>query len=103
MATKRDPPKTALALLDAILGDTARTSRALLLMLGGSLALTVALAPILAALILFGTTGAVAVSSVGTALATGLALRRHPAGRLRQRRNNRPRNTAQHPRTPDPT
>jgi hypothetical protein len=96
MATKRDPPKTALALLDGVLGDSARTGRALLLMLGGSLALTLALAPILAALLLFGTAGAVAVGGMGTVLTTGLALRRRrrrPTGRPHQRRNIRPRDT----------
>lgn len=82
MATRREPPETRLALLDSVLADGARTRRALALMLGGAVAFTVALAPVLVCLLLFGVAGTVAVGGTGTILTAGLALiRRHRSRR----------------------
>lgn len=76
MPTKPEP-KSWMELLDRVLGDSARTSNAVRLMLTCALALALVLAPVLVVVCLFGTTGAAIVGGVGTlATAGGYAARR---------------------------
>lgn len=77
MPVKPEPPKTGIALLDSVLGDAARTRRAVCLLLASALALTVVLVPVLAVLYLGGTAGAAAVGSAGALTTAGIAARKH--------------------------
>jgi hypothetical protein len=81
LAERSQPPKTLMALLDRILGDPARTRRAVCLMVAGAVALAVALGPLLLVVSLFGPTGAAAVGGVGALTTTAVAARRALAAR----------------------
>ncbi len=76
MPAKPEPPKTGIALLDSVLGDPARTRRAVCLMLASALALALVLAPALVLIFLCGTPGAAAVGSAGAVATAGITARR---------------------------
>jgi hypothetical protein len=76
MPTKPEPPKTGIALLDSVLGDAARTRRAVCLLLTAALALAVVSVPVLVLLYLGGTAGAAAVGGAGALTTAGIAARK---------------------------
>ncbi|MET8998737.1 hypothetical protein [Amycolatopsis sp. Hca4] len=73
MPAKPEPPKTGIALLDSVLGDAARTRRAVCLLLAAAVSMAVALIPVLAVLYLGGPTGAAAAGGVGALTTAGVA------------------------------
>lgn len=92
MPAKPEPPNTVLALLAEIFRDRRQTRHAAILLFSAAVAVVLVLAPVLAVMTLFSTTGAAAVGGVSV-LATACVTAR----RIATTRCSRPESTKPQP------